>query len=284
MLSFLKKTADAIRAIVPRTQFVSPEALEEALISADMDYDEIEALLERLVQPITRDRLSFALLELLPAFEPIEITQKPFVELIVGINGAGKTTTIAKLASRYKNEGYSVLLGAGDTFRAAAVEQLRQWALKLDTPIVLAAAKGDPSALAFDAITSAVAKERDRVLIDTAGRLHTQKNLIEELKKIVRVCDKASPGAPHRKLLVLDGAQGRSAINQAREFNDAIGVDGVIVAKLDGTAKGGAIYSISRQLQKPVLYIGVGEKQDDLIDFDARAFTESFIEPFFEEI
>jgi fused signal recognition particle receptor len=280
VLDFLKKTTDTIRAIVPKTRAVSPEVLEEALIGADMDYDEVEALLDRLVQPITRDRLSFGLLELLPAFDPIEITQKPFAELIIGVNGAGKTTTIAKLANRYKSEGLSVMLGAGDTFRAAATEQLKAWAAKLSLPIV--SGGGDPSAVAFDAISSALAKKCDRVLIDTAGRLHTQKNLAEELKKIVRVCGKAHAGAPHRKLLVLDGTQGRSAINQAREFNEIIGIDGVIVTKLDGTAKGGAIYSISRQLQKPILYIGAGEKEGDLIDFNARSFTDSFIEPFFE--
>ncbi|MDR2639559.1 MAG: signal recognition particle-docking protein FtsY [Helicobacteraceae bacterium] len=281
MLSFLKKTAETIRSIVPRTQYVAPEILEEALIGADMDYDEVEALLDRLVEPITRDRLRFGLLELLPAFEPLKITQNPFVELIVGVNGAGKTTTIAKLANRYKSEGHSVMLGAGDTFRAAAVEQLKRWAAKLDTPIVAAVEGGDPSAVAFDAIASSLAKKRDRVRIDTAGRLHTQKNLAEELKKIVRVCGKALEGAPHRKLLVLDGTQGRSAINQAREFNEIIGIDGIIVAKLDGTAKGGAIYSISRQLQKPIIHIGVGESADDLIDFDAHSFTDSFISPFF---
>ncbi|MDR3347594.1 MAG: signal recognition particle-docking protein FtsY [Helicobacteraceae bacterium] len=279
MLDFLKKTAEAIRSIVPKVQSVPADLLEEALIGADMDYDEIEALLERLVQPITRDRLDFALLELLPFFEPSEITQKPFVELVIGINGAGKTTTIAKLAKRYKDEGLSVMLGAGDTFRAAAVEQLKAWAIKLELPIV--AGGNDPAALAYDTIASGLAKKCDRILIDTAGRLHTQKNLAEELKKIVRVCHKACNGAPHRKLLVLDGTQGRSAINQAREFHEMIGIDGIIVTKLDGTAKGGAIYSISRQLQKPIVYIGIGESADDLIPFDARVFTASFVEPFF---
>jgi fused signal recognition particle receptor len=279
---FLRKTAETIRAAIPKTRSVSPEILEEALICADMDYDEVEALLDRLVHPITRDRLRFGLLELLPAFEPAPITQKPFVELIVGVNGAGKTTAIAKLANRYKNEGFSVTLGAGDTFRAAAIEQLQAWADKLALPIVSAKTGGDPSAVAFDAVSSALAKKRDRVLIDTAGRLHTHKNLAEELKKIVRVCGKACDGAPHRKLLVLDGTQGRSAINQAREFNETIGIDGIIVTKLDGTAKGGAIYSISRQLQKPILYIGIGEKEDDLVEFDAYSFTDSLVDPFFE--
>lgn len=278
----LAKTAQSIRSIIPKSETVSVELLEEALIGSDMDYDEIETLINRLVQPITRNRLDYGLLELLPAFEPSEITQKPFVELIIGVNGAGKTTTIAKMANRYKNEGKTVLLGAGDTFRAAAVEQLKAWATKLDIPIVAAANGGDPSALAFDAIASGAARGVDRILIDTAGRLHTQKNLAEELRKVVRVCGKALEGAPHRKLLVLDGTQGRSAINQAREFHEMVGIDALAITKLDGTAKGGAIYSISRQLQIPVLFIGTGETAADLIDFDAKSFTTGFTDAFFQ--
>ena len=275
----LGKTAQAIRAIVPKTEYLQPDILEEALLSCDMDYDEVERLIERLVQPITRARLEFGLLELLPAYEPQVITQKPFVELVIGINGAGKTTTIAKLANRYKREGRSVILGAGDTFRAAAVEQLNIWAKRLGVPCVSGA--NDPAGVAFDTISSAVAKNYERVLIDTAGRLHTQKNLAEELKKVVRVCHKALNGAPHRKLLVLDGTQGRSAINQAREFHEMIGIDGLIITKLDGTAKGGAIYSIQRQLDIPVLYIGTGEGENDLIDYNAHEFTAGFLEGFF---
>ncbi|MDR2905933.1 MAG: signal recognition particle-docking protein FtsY [Helicobacteraceae bacterium] len=287
MLNFLTKTGEAIRKIVPKTSSIAPEILEEALIESDMAYEEIEALLERIVTPITRDRLDFALLELLPFFEPRDLSteivgKKPFVELVIGINGAGKTTTIAKLASLYKSAGQSVILGAGDTFRAAAVEQLKIWADKLSVPIVLANKGGDPSAVAYDAITSARSRGVDRVLIDTAGRLHTQKNLGEELKKIARVCSKALDGAPHRKILVLDGSQGRSAIAQAREFHEIVGIDALIVTKLDGTAKGGAIYSISRELQAPILYLGAGEGVSDLAPFEPKEFTADFVGAFFE--
>lgn len=277
----LSKTAQSIKGLIPKSDHVPVNELEEALLASDMAYEEVEALLERLVQPVTRPRLEYGLLELLPAFDKTEITQKPFVELIIGVNGAGKTTTIAKLAKRYKDEGHHVLLGAADTFRAAAIEQLKIWADRLDVAIVSTAQGHDPSGVAYDAVAAGVARKCDRILIDTAGRLHTQKNLGEELKKIVRVCDKACAGAPHRKLLVLDGTQGRSAINQAREFHNMVGIDGLIITKLDGTAKGGSLYSISRQLQIPVLYVGVGEKADDLIEFDAKAFTASFIDPFY---
>ncbi|MDR0746956.1 MAG: signal recognition particle-docking protein FtsY [Helicobacteraceae bacterium] len=286
MLSLVRKTlgrtAEAIRSVIPRTESISANLLEEALLGADMDIDEVERLIDRLVEPITRDRLEFGLLELLPAFEPREISQKPFVELVFGVNGAGKTTTIAKLARRSKDAGKSVIMGAGDTFRAAAVEQLSIWAKRLGVPIVSAKTGGDPSGVAFDTIASALARGSDHALIDTAGRLHTHKNLSEELKKIVRVCGKALEGAPHRKLLVLDGTQGRSAINQAREFHAIIGIDAIAVTKLDGTAKGGAIYSISRALEIPILFIGSGEGAEDLIDFDAREFTAGFVDSFFE--
>jgi fused signal recognition particle receptor len=278
----LGRTAEAIRSVIPKTESIPADLLEEALLGADMDIDEVERLIDRLVEPITRDRLEFGLLELLPAFEPYKISQKPFVELVFGVNGAGKTTTIAKLARRCKDEGKSVIMGAGDTFRAAAVEQLSVWAKRLDVPIISAKTGSDPSGVAFDTIASALARKSDRVLIDTAGRLHTQKNLAEELKKIVRVCGKALEGAPHRKLLVLDGTQGRSAINQAREFHAIIGIDAIAVTKLDGTAKGGAIYSISRALEIPILFIGSGEGSEDLIDFDARVFTDGFVSGFFD--
>ncbi len=250
----LKKTAQAIGSLVPKSDHIPADDLEEALLASDMAYEEVEALMERLVQPITRNRLEYGLLELLPYWEPEEQSGQSSVELIIGINGAGKTTTIAKLASAYKAAGHHVLLGAADTFRAAAIEQLKSWADRLGVAIVSTAQGHDPSGVAYDAVAAGIARKADRVLIDTAGRLHTQKNLGEELKKIVRVCEKAHSGAPHKKWLILDGTQGRSAINQAREFHNMIGIDGLIVTKLDGTAKGGAIYSISRQLQVPVRY------------------------------
>lgn len=277
----LSKTAEAIK---PKTQKPpTVEELEEILLASDMAYEEVESICERIVTPITRDRLEFALLELLPRFDEMRSSCKPCVDLIVGVNGAGKTTTIAKLANLYKSSGKTVLLGAADTFRAAAIEQLKAWANRLDIPIVATAHGHDPSGVAFDAVASGVARKIDNIIIDTAGRLHTQKNLAEELKKIVRVCAKALEGAPHRKILILDGTQGRSAINQANEFHKIVGIDGVIITKLDGTAKGGSIYSISRQLNVPVLYVGVGEKAEDLIKFDAKEFTKSFVEPIYGE-
>jgi fused signal recognition particle receptor len=207
---------------------------------------------------------------------------KPFVELIMGVNGAGKTTTIAKIAARYKSMGKKVILGASDTFRAAAIEQLTQWAKKLELPIVATSQGHDPSAVAFDTISSAKAKGIDNVIIDTAGRLHNQKNLANELKKIVSVCSKAYQGSPHRKLLVLDGTQGNSAIDQAKAFNDIVNIDGIIITKLDGTAKGGSLFSIAQQLKLPILYIGVGEKQEDLVKFDAEKFTDELLDAFYE--
>jgi fused signal recognition particle receptor len=209
---------------------------------------------------------------------------KPFVELIFGINGAGKTTTIAKLAYFYRlSKKQSVILAASDTFRAAAIEQLKRWADIIKVHIVATQQGHDPSAVAFDAISSAKAKDFDRVIIDTAGRLHTQKNLASELQKIERICHKAMEGAPHRKILILDGTQGNAAIAQAQAFNDIIGMDALIITKLDGTAKGGALFSIAKELQKPILYIGTGENQADLIAFDKEDFVDSLLDSFFLE-
>jgi fused signal recognition particle receptor len=207
----------------------------------------------------------------------------PFVELIIGVNGAGKTTTIAKLAQKYKNDNKKVILGAGDTFRAAAIEQLSKWAIKLEVPIISTKQGHDPSAVAFDTIQSAVAKKLDNVIIDTAGRLHNQTNLANELKKIVRVMNKAKDGTPHRKILILDGTQGNSAIAQAKAFNEMIGIDGIIITKLDGTAKGGAVFSIVEELKLPIFYIGVGEQADDLIEFNKDDFIDSILKEIFKE-
>jgi fused signal recognition particle receptor len=201
--------------------------------------------------------------------------------MIIGVNGAGKTTTIAKLARLYQKEGRKVLLGAGDTFRAAAIEQLSRWAQKLDIPIVATRQGHDPSAVVYDAIESAVARNIDNVIIDTAGRLHTQKNLSEELKKMVRVADRALPGAPDRKLLILDGTQGSSAINQAKAFDEIIGIDGIIITKLDGTAKGGAVLTIADELKMPIYYIGTGETPDDLIRFKANEYINTILDEVF---
>ena len=280
----LKKTVENIKSVNPtKKKYATPEEIEEILIEADVEYDIVEKIVESLPQKVNRTILKNDLLFLFTPAPKQDINQKPFVELILGVNGAGKTTTIAKLAYRYKKEGFSVILGAADTFRAAAIEQLKKWAEKLDVPIVYTKQGHDPSAVAYDTIESAKAKKIDRVLIDTAGRLHTQTNLAEELKKIVRVCNKALEGAPHRKILIIDGTQGNSAINQAKAFNEMVGVDGIIVTKLDGTAKGGAIISISNKLKLPILYVGVGEKMEDLVPFDPNEYVDTILDAIFEK-
>ena len=185
---------------------------------------------------------------------------------------------VAKLANKAKKEGQSVILGAGDTFRAAAIEQLSTWADKLDVPIIKTKQGHDSSAVAYDTISSAIARDIDNVIIDTAGRLQTQKNLNNELIKIVKVCGKAKENAPHQKLMILDGTQGNTAIAQAKAFNEMVGIDGIIVTKLDGTAKGGALFSISNQLELPIFFVGVGEKQDDLIEFSPDKFVDSLLD------
>ncbi len=290
MFSFLKrglkKTVEKIEAAAPKKRDkINKEELEDLLLEADVSYDIVEKIIDSLPKTVKRAQLYNTLISLF-IYETKKIEpagEKPFVELIVGVNGAGKTTTIAKLALLYKKEGQSVLLGAADTFRAAAIEQLKMWADKIDVPIVSTKQGHDPSAVAYDAISSAKAKGIDRVIIDTAGRLHTQANLAEELKKIVRVCAKAMPGAPHRKILILDGTQGNSAINQAKAFKEMIGIDGIIITKLDGTAKGGALFSIAEELKLPIYYIGVGEKAEDLIPFNAEDFVNTILDAIFTE-
>lgn len=282
LLKGLKKTLDNIKT-PKKKKYATPEEIEEILIEADVEYEIVDKIVNSLPQKVNRTILKNDLLYLFTPVSKPEINVKPFVELIVGVNGAGKTTTIAKLAYRYKKDKKSVMLGAGDTFRAAAIEQLRKWADKLNVPIVYTKQGHDPSAVAYDAIESAKAKGIDIVLIDTAGRLHTQSNLAEELKKIVRVCSKAMDGAPHRKILILDGTQGNSAINQAKAFNDMVGIDGIIITKLDGTAKGGAIISISHELKLPILYVGVGEGMEDLIPFNPNEYIDTILDAIFEE-
>ena len=281
MFGFLKKTKEVISGVVSKKERkISKELLEDILLEADVSYEVVENAIYFLPpgdmvekQDIKRVLLSY--------FKDVEDSEsyhdKPFVELIFGINGAGKTTTIAKLANLYKKQGKSVILAASDTFRAAAVEQLKRWATKLDIPIVASQQGADPSAVAYDAISKAVAKDFDHVLIDTAGRLHNHKNLSNELQKIVRISNKAKEGAPHRKILVLDGTQGNSAIHQAIEFNKIVPVDGLIITKLDGTAKGGALFSVAYELKKPILFVGTGESADDLVEFDKEQFVEDLL-------
>lgn len=280
----LEKTFTSIKNVVPqKKEKISFNEIEELLIEADVEYEIIEKAMNGLPDMITRKQLRHRLVMLFEHAPEVDFSNlpKPYVRLIFGVNGAGKTTTIAKLANKIKKEGKSVILGAGDTFRAAAIEQLSAWASKIDVPIIKTKQGHDASAVAFDTISSAIAKNIDNVIIDTAGRLQTQTNLNNELKKIVKVCGKAMDSAPHQKLMILDGTQGNSAIAQAKAFNEIVGIDGIIVTKLDGTAKGGALFSISNQLELPIFYVGIGEKQDDLIEFNPYSFVDSLLDEIF---
>lgn len=282
----LQKTTENIKELIPKAKKkLSKDELEEILISTDMDYELVELILSPLGDEISKNELEVALLRLFRGesyydkVKEVKVEAKPFVDLIVGVNGAGKTTTIAKLANLYKKNGNSVILGAGDTFRAAAIEQLQLWGDRLKVPVIASKQGHDPSAVAFDTISSAVAKNIDNVIIDTAGRLHNQSNLQQELEKIMRICNKAKEGSPHRKILILDGTQGTSAIEQAKIFSQTLnGVNGVIITKLDGTSKGGAIFSIIHTLRVPVLYIGVGEGADDLVEFDESEYINTILD------
>ena len=282
----LSKTFDNIKLVIPqKKEKIAFDDIEELLIEADMEYEIIEKAMDGLPEEITRKQLRHRLVMLFEHAPEVDLSNlpKPFVRLIIGVNGAGKTTTIAKLANKTKKEGHSVILGAGDTFRAAAIEQLATWAGKIDVPIIKTKQGHDASAVAYDTISSAVAKNIDNVIIDTAGRLQTQTNLSNELKKIVKVCGKALDGAPHQKLMILDGTQGNTAIAQAKAFNEMVGIDGIIVTKLDGTAKGGALFSISNQLELPIFFVGIGEKQDDLIEFSPDDFVDSLLDQIYTE-
>jgi fused signal recognition particle receptor len=277
----LEKTFASIKTVVPQKQEkISFDDIEELLIEADMEYEIIEKAMNGLPSEITRKQLRHRLVMLFEHAPKVDLSNlpKPFVRLIIGVNGAGKTTTIAKLANLSKKSGKSVILGAGDTFRAAAIEQLSTWAEKLNVPIIKTKQGHDSSAVAYDTISAAISRNIDNVIIDTAGRLQTQTNLNNELKKIVKVCEKAMIGAPHQKLMILDGTQGNTAIAQARAFNEMVGINGIIVTKLDGTAKGGALFSISNQLELPIFYVGIGEKQDDLIEFSPDDFVDSLLD------
>jgi len=282
----LEKTVEAIKTVAPKKKITfTKDELEDILLEADVEYALVVIILNEIYQEkITREIVRSKLLATLAytSYKMPEFTA-PFVELIVGVNGAGKTTTIAKLAQKYKSEGKKVMLGAGDTFRAAAIEQLTLWANKLAIPIVSSKQGHDSSAVAFDAIDSAKAKGFDNVIIDTAGRLHTQTNLANELKKINKICDKAHAGAPHRTLLIVDGTQGNSAISQAKAFNEMIGIDGIIITKLDGTAKGGSIFSIAYALELPILFVGTGEQPENLTPFNKYEFVDGLLDAIFVE-
>ncbi|PAF48324.1 signal recognition particle-docking protein FtsY [Helicobacter sp. 12S02232-10] len=289
MLDLFKKTAQNISSLIgTKTPTIQKEKLEEVLIESDIQYDLTDSILEHLPPIIKRNQLEVALERFFRGesyYDKItlkEIKTKPLVELIIGVNGAGKTTTIAKLANKYKSEGKKILLGAGDTFRAAATEQLKLWSEKIGTEIITTQNGGDPSALAYDTIQAGIARGMDNIIIDTAGRLHNQTNLKNELAKITRVCSKALNGQDFRKILILDGTQGASAIAQAKIFHESLQIDGVIITKLDGTSKGGAILSIIYELKLPILFLGIGEKEDDLVRFEEKAYIQSILDSIFE--
>jgi fused signal recognition particle receptor len=266
------------------------EELEYTLITADLGVHTVRDILERIRQRVDRKMAGDAaeirglireqLLEILRASEtPLHTLSKPpAVLMVVGVNGAGKTTTIGKLASRFLRDGRKVLLCAADTFRAAAIEQLDVWAQRAGVDMIRQKPGADPSAVVFDALQAAKARGLDYVIVDTAGRLHTKENLMAELEKMRRTAGRVVPGAPHEVWLVLDATTGQNGVEQARKFTESAGVTGIILTKLDGTAKGGVVVAIARDLNLPIRYVGVGEKLDDLLPFDAERFIEGLFD------
>ena len=265
------------------------EELEYALITADIGVTTTSEILESIRQRADRKQLADAqqvkqliaehLLGVLEGAErPLpRVSEPPAVVMVVGVNGSGKTTTIGKLANRYKDEGRSVLLCAADTFRAAAIEQLQVWGTRTATKVIKQTAGSDPSAVLFDALQSAKASKVDYVIVDTAGRLHTKSNLMAELEKMRRTAGKVIPGSPHEVLLVLDATTGQNGLEQARKFTESSGVTGLVLTKLDGTAKGGIVVAIARELNLPIRYVGVGEQAGDLLPFEADKFVASLL-------
>jgi fused signal recognition particle receptor len=267
------------------------EEMETRLLTGDVGVDATEEIIGGLEKKLWRDELNDAksvigairgaMMDIVQPFEaPLEIPEspRPFVILVVGVNGSGKTTTIGKVAKKLKDQGLSVMLAAGDTFRAAAVEQLQTWGERNAVPVIAQQTGADPAAVAFDAYGAAKARGIDVLIADTAGRLHTQENLMEELKKVKRVLGRQEPTAPHEVLLVIDGGVGQNALIQARRFNEAVGLTGVAVTKLDGTAKGGIVLAIAKELKIPLRYIGIGEGVDDLQPFAAGPFVDALLE------
>lgn len=265
------------------------EELEMRLLTADVGMEVTDKIISQVTEQISRNQLSDAqavqqtiaeqMQTLLQPYEqPLETDEhKPYVILMVGINGAGKTTTIGKLAHRFKAEGKKVMLAAGDTFRAAAVEQLQTWGERNSVPVIAQKTGADSASVAYDALQSAKARGVDVLIIDTAGRLHTQDHLMEELKKVKRVLQKLDNDVPHQTLLVIDAGNGQNALRQAQHFNEAMQLDGIVITKLDGTAKGGIIFAITEKLKLPIRFIGVGEKADDLRPFNVQDFVKALL-------
>jgi len=286
--------SDGIARLVLGRKQIDDELLDELetqLLTADVGVEATQAIIGDLTRRVERRQLGdpqaliAALREdmrnmLEPVSRPLQIpaSEQPFVLLMVGVNGAGKTTTIGKIARLLRDQGCSVMLAAGDTFRAAAVEQLQAWGERNQVPVVAQAQGSDAASVIFDALQAARARGVDVLIADTAGRLHTQSNLMEELKKIRRVLGKLDPTAPHEVMLVVDAGTGQNALNQAREFDAAVGLTGIALTKLDGTAKGGIIFAIAKQLEVPIRFVGVGEAVEDLRPFDAGDFVDALFE------
>ena len=284
-----KTTFGRLAALFGATEITSDtwDELEALLVQADLGIETAADILDSL-QRLVRSRgltrsgeLSEALrAELRARLTPppaLVWSEKPSVLMVVGVNGSGKTTTIAKIARRFQAEGKFLLFGAADTFRAAAVDQLQVWGDRLNVDVISGAPESDPGAVAFSAVQSGVARKVDLVIVDTAGRLHTRFNLMEELKKVHRVIGKALPGSPHAVWLVLDATTGQNALQQAKAFKAAVGVTGVILSKLDSSARGGMAFAIQRELDLPILFAGLGEKPEDLIPFDPDAFVDGIL-------
>ncbi len=282
---------EKIEAIIPvgkKIDETTIEELEEILISSDVGAKATEDIIEALKKKVKdgsikdstdlKGALKEELIKLLEGGTNLNLSKKPSIILVVGVNGVGKTTTIGKLGYKFISEGKSVVFAASDTFRAAAIEQLEIWAKKTGADIIKHRSGADPAAVAFDACEFAKAKKKDIVIIDTAGRLHTKSPLMEELKKVNRVIQKSIPDAPHETLLVLDSTTGQNAIRQAIFFNEAVNLTGVVVTKLDGTAKGGVVFSIKKEIGAPIKLIGIGEGVEDLKEFNARDFVDALFD------
>ena len=278
----------AVLAIARPVDEAMLEELEETLIAADLGAAAAGAFVKRVRDEIKRGRAvttqdvraslhRFLEDSLAGAAAPLVLDAHPSVILMLGVNGAGKTTSTAKMAARVKADGKRVLIAAGDTFRAAAIEQLQEWGRRIEVDVIHQVAGADPAAVVFDAVKAATSRDVDVLLVDTAGRLHTKSNLMDELAKLKRVLARQMPGAPHESLMVLEAPTGQNGLQQARMFHEAIGLTGLVLTKLDGTAKGGVAVAVVRDLAVPIRYVGVGESQDDLLPFDARAFAEGLV-------
>jgi fused signal recognition particle receptor len=286
----LSERIEEVVSFRPEIDRETLDDLEATLIAADLGSATTHEVLQALREKVDRRQignvdelkhvLKGELLNILSraSLEPVKAVEPPEVIVVVGVNGTGKTTTIGKLAHALRAQGKTVLLCAADTFRAAAIEQLEVWGDRTGTEVIKTKPGGDPSAVLYDALQAAKARDTEYVIVDTAGRLHTKSNLMEELSKMRRTAQRIVPGAPHEVLLVMDATTGQNGLQQARLFTESAGVTGIVLTKLDGTAKGGIVVAISRELGVPVRYVGVGEKQTDLLPFDARQFVDSLFE------